>query len=659
MTAHPHFKTVVLVSVILFPISVNQLYPGEVFHHSRFLFILTSFLAFLLALLYRHQQGVNDFISRSLTISLLTMLCLLPSWFGSINKTRSQEVLWLFLAYLLLLLSLTWLDFNFKQIEGAVAVVCFVATIVGLVALYQYYFGLDELRKKFQEASYLDPGFKSRVLARIQSRRILANFPLPNTLAGFLATILPLQVYFAASRTSTHQGCRDDATGSAGKNRFSTTFMACSCLLSLVVLALTQTFGGWAAVLASVTFAGLLMVIPRKLRLGRVAASFVLLFVLLVVWMAWVTHERGFALGNLKASTNPMVLRWNNYKTAWHIFEDFPWTGVGLGNYGTINPHYQGSPLTVTQYAHDTPLQLLSEVGMMFFILAASLLILLFKVLKLLLAIVRGEFGNPHRGNRSLNSYHSTRNQVSSGLHRLGQVNRPVQLAPSTITYWCRTEAGNRMALSIALASSLAAWGVHNLIDINLYFPSVGSLGILILGLLLSLIGTETIETERVVSSGWLAKTVWIVGLLVCIGSSLLVGRQYLAQTDLAQGIDSVAAKDLNTAQRDLRDSLQINSNNPITITLEAKVRLQLAIQQQRVDHRLLESVLHSFERAASLDPYNAETVYELGRILMALGREDEARKARLRARDLFPSEPKYQEPFKVHQNRTEMGRQE
>ena len=94
-----------------------------------------------------------------------------------------------------------------------------------------------------------------------------------------------------------------------------------------------------------------------------------------------------------------------------------------------------------------------------------------------------------------------------------------------------------------------------------------------------------------------------------------------------------------------------------MTITLEAKVRLQLAIQQQRVDHRLLESVLHSFERAASLDPYNAETAFELGRILMALGREDEARKARLRARDLFPAETMYQKPVYVHPEETKKGR--
>ena len=41
----------------------------------------------------------------------------------------------------------------------------------------------------------------------------------------------------------------------------------------------------------------------------------------------------------------------------------------------------------------------------------------------------------------------------------------------------------------------------------------------------------------------------------------------------------------------------------------------------------------------------------------MALGREYDAVKAGLKAHNLFPSEPRYQEPFKPRQSETKMSR--
>jgi hypothetical protein len=38
--------------------------------------------------------------------------------------------------------------------------------------------------------------------------------------------------------------------------------------------------------------------------------------------------------------------------------------------------------------------------------------------------------------------------------------------------------------LKVCLEASLAAWLIHNLLDIDLYFPSLGSLGVFLLGFL-------------------------------------------------------------------------------------------------------------------------------------------------------------------------------
>ena len=96
-----------------------------------------------------------------------------------------------------------------------------------------------------------------------------------------------------------------------------------------------------------------------------------LLLTLAGSWLAWTSYKRGFRLWNLSAAENPITLRLITYRTALDIFRDFPVTGVGLGNYGTLNPRYQTSPRLVTQFAHNTPLQLLSEGGV---VLIAGLL---------------------------------------------------------------------------------------------------------------------------------------------------------------------------------------------------------------------------------------------------------------------------------------------
>jgi hypothetical protein len=108
--------------------------------------------------------------------------------------------------------------------------------------------------------------------------------------------------------------------------------------------------------------------------------------------------------------------------------------GVGLGNYGTHNPRYQASPRFVTQFAHNTPLQLLSEGGV---VLIAGLLC----------------FG------------------VAGIRWKSSQDQIPRQALAKDPLY-------------LGMMGSLVAWLVHNGLDIDFYFPSLGALGFLVLGLL-------------------------------------------------------------------------------------------------------------------------------------------------------------------------------
>jgi hypothetical protein len=123
-------------------------------------------------------------------------------------------------------------------------------------------------------------------------------------------------------------------------------------LLSLFVLVLTQSFGGWVCFCAAFTLLGVWLVVHSKVSVRLTVVALLVALAIAIGWLAWVTSQRGFSLWNLQASENPIALRWNNYKTAIRIFCDFPGSG-GLGT-TCIDPRYQSSPTTVAQYAHNT-----------------------------------------------------------------------------------------------------------------------------------------------------------------------------------------------------------------------------------------------------------------------------------------------------------------
>ena len=120
---------------------------------------------------------------------------------------------------------------------------------------------------------------------------------------------------------------------------------------------------------------------------------------------------------------NPAFLRAENWISAWTIFAAHP-MGTGLNSYGVMYSQYMLPGSNETQYTHNTPLQLLSELGYAVLIAGACLLLLALRSWR------RGEFKR----------------------------------------------------LSPYLLSALVVWVGHNLIDINVYFPSIGVIGAVLLG---------------------------------------------------------------------------------------------------------------------------------------------------------------------------------
>ena len=586
-----------LLGVILFSLAANLLYPGEVFFQSKFLFVFAAIFTFLITLLAEQRSGNLGQTIKLVGIAFLPLLFLLPSVLKTINASRSEDVFWLFFAYACLFVTLQLLRLESSGILLSLLFLVLIAFCINLFCLYQYFFGLSDLKALVLHSTALDEKLKSGVLTRITSGRVFANFPLPNTLAGFVTMVLPLNVFLLYSASGAKHlliNESDRFLKHIFRSHLSFFLLVVQLLLSLFVLVLTQSFGGWVCFCAAFTLLGVWLVVHSKVSVRLTVVALLVALAIAIGWLAWVTSQRGFSLWNLQASENPIALRWNNYKTAIRIFCDFPGSGVGLGNYGSIDPRYQSSPTTVAQYAHNTLFQLLSESGTLFL---ALLLLISITVTRCWRDLLRTIFPDDSR----------------------------------------------QGFLKVCLEASLAAWLIHNLLDIDLYFPSLGSLGVFLLGILVSSRPTrkqEEINPLPAATRNSLLPTTIVLSATLL--STLFVIRNYLAESFCSLAIDYGEAKDFEQAQHFMDKAVAVQGNDATKVILQAKFRYLNASQKRQVGLAQLLVLREAYERATRLDAFNANYHHELSRILFALGETKLALQSRDQAVDLFPSEPKF-----------------
>jgi len=590
----PEHSTLVLV-ILLIAVGLNLLYPGEVFFQSRYLLVLGSVSACAVVLFRGHRRGAANAMLRDAALAFLPLVGMVPSLVWTTNQDRSQEVFLLFFSYSCLLFSLWRCKFRSEALCISLLTLVAVAMVIGAQALYQHFVGLDALKAELMQRTNMDGDFRAALLARAQSGRVFANFSLPNTLAGLVTMILPLQV--GLLRTSFVPSRLLELRPrwiTILRSPLARLALLVGILQSIWVLALTQSFGGWVCLCCSLA-AVLFVWLCQSGRRAEWIISAGLLLTLAGSWLAWTSYKRGFRLWNLSAAENPVTLRLIAYRTALDIFRDFPVTGVGLGNFGALNPRYQTSPRLVTQFAHNTPLQLLSEAGVG--------LVAVFVWVGV--AAIR---------------WKPSQNQISGHTH-------------------------SRDPLYLGMMGSLVAWLAHNGLDIDFYFPSLGALGFLVLGLFWDYPSRKSEEEEGETHSSPIAQAS-IISIEIALGLVLLTGmRFYLSRSFIDLARLSASSSDLADANRYGRWAVKIRPKDAVGVLFQGKLETQLLKQQGKPTAELLQTLSHSLEEAVRLDPYNAEFHFELSRVYKGMGNDKLSDEIRARAVALFPSDPKYRTP--------------
>jgi tetratricopeptide (TPR) repeat protein len=165
------------------------------------------------------------------------------------------------------------------------------------------------------------------------------------------------------------------------------------------------------------------------------------------------------------------------------------------------------------------------------------------------------------------------------------------------------------------LALALLVWGVHNLIDINVYFPSLGVIGAILLGVMMR----GTILERQPQAAKAATAVVALLGMaMLALASLTMVSSelQYRAQSEAEENKFVEAADTLELAKTVMpfNSSLYHDSGD-----------INLNLYHKKHDAKHLERATDSFRRAIALSPQKVGPHIGLSLSLSSANRVDEA----------------------------------
>lgn len=215
------------------------------------------------------------------------------------------------------------------MILGFTALVC-------CYAILQRYYILPKLRETAEAAALAGRGQEFH--ARLMGNEVWGTFFYPNSLAGFLALVLPIVAgLFVDLREKRARIC----AGAVG-------------VLALFALYLTGSKGGWVAAAAGLGLFSLLAVVKKRAIVwSAVGAAAAIVLALAIAG----------PLSPSKVGGASMRFRSVYWGSALKITQQSPVLGVGLDNYQDYYTEFKGETQQETRKAHNDYLQILAEMG--------------------------------------------------------------------------------------------------------------------------------------------------------------------------------------------------------------------------------------------------------------------------------------------------------
>jgi tetratricopeptide (TPR) repeat protein len=512
------------------------LLPPEAYPDGKLAVILCATFAFFISV--SEKQIQSSYLYGGLA---LFGLLIAHSLFISVDAYRSFDFISVLWAYYCLFGFFFYA--RFEALKPLAITIVVLSAIVSGYGLYQYFWGFDQLYNYVFYAS-TNQLMKVPTLERIESARVFSTLALPGTLWGFLTVALPFHLLL----------WRD--------NRWIKVALSFGIGMLLITGFLTRSFG---FLVGLFVLAATWLLLRHRQLAWRLAPIVVILT--LIGGSFYSVRKGGIA------DANPLVLRAKNWVSAGSIFAAHP-MGAGLNNYGVVYSQHMLPGANETQYAHNTPLQLLSELGYPALIAGAILFLLAVRAAR------RGEYRN----------------------------------------------------ISPFLLMAALVWLAHNLIDIDVYFPSVGVIGAALLAVLLRKPTVDPQPPPRIGATAIVSLGVAVLAfsILAMVSAEL----QQRAQIEYDQNNLPTAALTLEQAKALMpwNSSLFHDSGD-----------INLALYHRRHNIRDLEVATASFKRAIQLSPDKVGPHVGLGLCLSTASQVEDALDEILIAKRLQPDSSQVQ----------------
>lgn len=279
-----------------------------------------------------------------LSFAFFLLFSLITTFF-SVWPVNSFLTLILIAAYFTLFLLASNSSFNLRKLTLAVV---FGGTTISIWAVAKYAFVNQMSIERLLTLGRQEEAVQLMTMAN----KVFANFARANSLAGFLALIIPLLIGLLL----------------AEEKEVLKFWLALALLVNLVAFFLTFSRGGF----LSLSFALMLMAFfsvwqRQQLKSQKLAPK--LLIIAILLGFIFLTYNFGFfshfRLASILTST---VSRLELWQAALKMIARRPFFGFGLGSFGTALPPFQISSV-YSLYAHNSYLQLAAEGGVITLVL--------------------------------------------------------------------------------------------------------------------------------------------------------------------------------------------------------------------------------------------------------------------------------------------------